>query len=396
MKTNQKNYGITLISLIVTIIILLILAGISIGLILGSDGILGRATASVDKTNIEVAKEQVTLKIGEYQSEFYEGKYVNQIIDNASQQGDWIFENYGQRDLKVKDYEFLIELPESGVANKENSYKVTIKKNRRLPAKVTGTLSVDGILEWDENVVADSGDEEKGVVKVTAAVSYVGTSSCTIDVNATTTVGSIANYQYKVNDKIVQETTANRCTIKKLEPNSTYTIAVTAIDENGNSDTASVEATTQERTYIIKNGVQQYVSQTELINTTVAQENDYLKLTMGPTTQRCFYLVPFDTTNYTKIFLDAEIKKQDVTSADTVSAMGAAEATTDWLNGTFKKLGERIIVNATGPGSVSVGRACYEVPLDLTARECYVYIARWALSNSVGATIHVYNLWLEK
>lgn len=106
MKTNQKNYGITLISLIVTIIILLILAGISIGLILGSDGILGRVTASVDKTNIEVAKEQVTLKIGEYQSEFYEGKYVNQIIDNASQQGDWIFENYGQRDLKVKDLNF--------------------------------------------------------------------------------------------------------------------------------------------------------------------------------------------------------------------------------------------------------------------------------------------------
>lgn len=60
MKINQKNYGITLISLIVTIIILLILAGISIGLISGSDGILGRATASVDKTNIEVAKEQVT------------------------------------------------------------------------------------------------------------------------------------------------------------------------------------------------------------------------------------------------------------------------------------------------------------------------------------------------
>ena len=83
--TNKE--GITLISLVVTIIILLILAGITIGLISGSDGILGRATASVDQTHVESAKEQVTLKIGEYQQEFYEGKYVTQEIDNASEQG---------------------------------------------------------------------------------------------------------------------------------------------------------------------------------------------------------------------------------------------------------------------------------------------------------------------
>lgn len=34
---------------------------------------------------------------------------MTQEIDNAIQDGDWSFENYGQRDLKVKDYEFLIE-----------------------------------------------------------------------------------------------------------------------------------------------------------------------------------------------------------------------------------------------------------------------------------------------
>jgi len=158
----QKETGITLISLVVTIIILLILAGISIALISGSDGILGRATASVDKSNIETAKEQVTLKIGEYQSEFYEGKYVNHEIDNASEQGDWIFEKYGNKTLKVKDYEFTITLPEGmEKADKEHPYVVTIKKNNRLPGKVTGTLSVDGILQWDENFIADSSSEEK-------------------------------------------------------------------------------------------------------------------------------------------------------------------------------------------------------------------------------------------
>ena len=158
----QKETGITLISLVVTIIILLILAGISIALILGSEGMLGRATASVDKNNIETAKEQVTLKVGEYQSEFYEGKYVTQEIDNASEQGDWIFEKYGNQKLKVKDYEFTITSPKDlEKADKEHPYVVTIKKNNRLPGKVTGTLSVDGILQWDENFIADSGSEEK-------------------------------------------------------------------------------------------------------------------------------------------------------------------------------------------------------------------------------------------
>ena len=151
MERPSKEQGITLISLVVTIIILLILAGVTIGLISGSDGILGRATASVDKTHMESAKEQVTRKIGEYQSEFYEGKYVTQEIDNASQQGDWIFENYGRQTLQVKDYEFIINLPEGlEKADSENPYIVTINKNRKLLGKVTGTLSVDGILKWDE------------------------------------------------------------------------------------------------------------------------------------------------------------------------------------------------------------------------------------------------------
>lgn len=58
-----KNCGITLISLIVTIIILLILAGISIGLIAGSDGILGRASGAVEQNEEATATEKMELKI---------------------------------------------------------------------------------------------------------------------------------------------------------------------------------------------------------------------------------------------------------------------------------------------------------------------------------------------
>ena len=52
----KKNKGITLIALVITIIILLILAGVSIAMLTGNNGIL--IQAKLAKENTEVAKEQ--------------------------------------------------------------------------------------------------------------------------------------------------------------------------------------------------------------------------------------------------------------------------------------------------------------------------------------------------
>lgn len=59
MKKNSK--GITLIALVITIIVLLILAGISIASLTGENGILTKATESKEKTQIEEEKEQIKL-----------------------------------------------------------------------------------------------------------------------------------------------------------------------------------------------------------------------------------------------------------------------------------------------------------------------------------------------
>lgn len=58
-----KNCGITLISLVVTIIILLILDGITISLIAGSNGVLGKISGAVDKNEEATATEKLELKI---------------------------------------------------------------------------------------------------------------------------------------------------------------------------------------------------------------------------------------------------------------------------------------------------------------------------------------------
>ena len=58
MKKNTNNSGITLIALVVTIIVLLILAGVSINMLTGQNGILNRAAEAKEKTEISSKDEQ--------------------------------------------------------------------------------------------------------------------------------------------------------------------------------------------------------------------------------------------------------------------------------------------------------------------------------------------------
>lgn len=58
---NQK--GITLIALVITIIVLLILAGVTIAMLTGENGILNKATTAVNNTTDAELKEAVRLAV---------------------------------------------------------------------------------------------------------------------------------------------------------------------------------------------------------------------------------------------------------------------------------------------------------------------------------------------
>ena len=62
-KTKRNARGITLIALVITIIVLLILAGVTISALSGDNGILKRATEAKAKTGKENAEEQIKLAI---------------------------------------------------------------------------------------------------------------------------------------------------------------------------------------------------------------------------------------------------------------------------------------------------------------------------------------------
>ena len=71
----KNSNGITLVVLVITIIVLLILAGISILLSLNDNGILRQATAAVDTNKLSMVKEDLQEAWASLESEYYE-KYT--------------------------------------------------------------------------------------------------------------------------------------------------------------------------------------------------------------------------------------------------------------------------------------------------------------------------------
>ena len=69
LKNITKQKGITLIALVITIIVLLILAGVSIAMLTGQNGILTQAQNASTQTEIAEAKEKAQMDIMSWQSE---------------------------------------------------------------------------------------------------------------------------------------------------------------------------------------------------------------------------------------------------------------------------------------------------------------------------------------
>ncbi len=102
----KSNKAITLIALIITIIILLILAGVSLSMVLGENGLINKAQSSVDKYKESSENEQNLLNQIE---EYFDGKGLGPSISNtesyvgkyADVDGDGIVDGVIYADLAV-------------------------------------------------------------------------------------------------------------------------------------------------------------------------------------------------------------------------------------------------------------------------------------------------------
>lgn len=92
MKKLRKNNGITLIALVITIIVLLILAGVTIATLTGDNGILTKANEAKTITNEKDEEEQIEIGYTEYLMADQTGEKVDFKVSEATvigKEGDW-------------------------------------------------------------------------------------------------------------------------------------------------------------------------------------------------------------------------------------------------------------------------------------------------------------------
>lgn len=80
MKNQKNERGITLVALVVTIVVLLILAGITIMYVMSDNGVFGQAKSAGDKTEGQAVKEAVQLAV----SSLYVPIYTNDLKDGET------------------------------------------------------------------------------------------------------------------------------------------------------------------------------------------------------------------------------------------------------------------------------------------------------------------------
>ncbi len=171
---NSKEYkyrGITLISLVITIIVLIILASVAIYLSLGNNGMFTRAKEAKEVTNKQEATEKINLKITTAQMNKYAEK---QKMPTLQELADVLYEDneieYVALESKVADKE-KIEIGDStSIYTKLNKYPYEFEINNMLQlASINGVkLANTNNSDWTLiGKLTGKGDENNNYIDLT-------------------------------------------------------------------------------------------------------------------------------------------------------------------------------------------------------------------------------------
>ena len=123
----KKQAGITLIALVITIIVLLILAGVSIATLTGNNGILTQANTAKENNNSATVKEKVQVEAA--------GSFDNTGVFSKD-----IFKTNLKNNLKLEDSNIVENAADKTITVKIDGYDVTVNKS----GEVTGVTKSTG------------------------------------------------------------------------------------------------------------------------------------------------------------------------------------------------------------------------------------------------------------
>ncbi len=226
------NKGITLISLIITILILLILAGITIGMLLGEDGIINQTTNAVYQDTVSSLEDSVRLAMNEARIEEKSGGDQWYEVDAQN-----VVELLGKYDIEDGE-KYIIEKSDEDRTGFIETIKIT-EKSSGIQVEIVIDEKTGDITRKDreiENVI----EYEQDRIKISGEVSPT---TPTMGVTITITAESINGIEKIIMPDLLEELNLsngnNFTTSVFVSKNGNYTF--TAIDENGKKESIVVE-----------------------------------------------------------------------------------------------------------------------------------------------------------
>ena len=237
-RVNGKN-GITLIALVITIIVLLILAGVTIATLTGDNGILTKAQNAKEKNAQKTVEEQINLAV--QASKINEGLVIDKDILEQELTNNGIEITKSENDelpWTVKKDGYVYTISENGEVKEKEGLVITagdieILKGATEEKKVRAQIlsGETGTIKWEStgNITLSEAGENEVTVKVNSNANAGETATVTAKVEGKT-------YQDSINVKIVAKVTG--VTAEKIEVSigdKSKIGKITAVPENAES-----------------------------------------------------------------------------------------------------------------------------------------------------------------
>ena len=143
----KSQNGITLVALVITIIVLLILAAVTIAALGGQNGILTNASNSQVQNQLGEAKDLINLAVNEGISSFYTATYVNGTAENATITAETIY-NTGISHIVDKIIDMEAQIEASGATL---LYVTSGTADKDAPATEAAKAAITGVQVVSEN-----------------------------------------------------------------------------------------------------------------------------------------------------------------------------------------------------------------------------------------------------
>ena len=216
-RVNGKN-GITLIALVITIIVLLILAGVTIATLTGDNGILTKAQNAKEKNAQKTVEEQINLAV--QASRINEGLVIDKDILEQELTNNGIEITKSENDelpWTVKKDGYVYTISENGEVKEKEGIAITTGDTEILKGSTEGKKVSAQILSGETGTIKW---EHTGNITLSATEG----NEVTVNVNSNANAGDIATitaridgktYQDSINVKIVAQVTS--VTAEKIE-----------------------------------------------------------------------------------------------------------------------------------------------------------------------------------